>query len=186
MRFAALAVGLVMIWPTSGLAARRSHASPPPAAVPAAPAQPVPPPPPPFEPKERDFTVGFPGAPRVGFKLVVDGKERSYLDNEGDRLFMVTASTFMFGAKTDDQAFDRRLNQFAVNMGATLASRERVNWCGNQGWEAVFTTPQGTRILVRLMVHDKRLYQAVYQGPGDNSATAQGYRFMDSFRLLDR
>lgn len=183
MRFAACAVGiaavwgLAALWPTGALAAVQSHA--PPALVAPTPASL-------FEPKEHDFTVAFPGLPKVGFRLFKDGRERTYLDNEGDRLFMVTASSFLLGARNDDEAYDRRLRQFAANMGATLASRLRINWGGDGGWEWLFTTPQGARILVRMTVHDKRLYQAVYQGVDEDSTTVQGRRFMESFQLLDR
>jgi len=75
-----------------------------------------------FTPKEGDFTVAFPSPPKVGFHMLLDGKERLYTDNEGDRLFMVTASTFIFGAKDDQEAFDRRMKRFADNAGATRAA----------------------------------------------------------------
>jgi len=141
-----------------------------------------------FTPKEGDFTVAFPSPPKVGFHMLLDGKERLYTDNEGDRLFMVTASTFIFGAKDDQEAFDRRMKRFADNAGATLASSRRLPWGGESGCEGVFTTAQGNLVLVRMVVHDKRLYQAVFWGSGGvgDADAAEGRRFLDSFHLTDR
>jgi hypothetical protein len=183
MRLAAIVVAVAMVWPTGVLAAKAGRPHPP--------ALPPPPPPAPmilFAPKERDFTVSFPGPPRTGFHMLLDGKERLYMDNEGDRLFMVTASSFIFGAKADQDAYDRRLKRFADNADATLVSSQRLNWGGESGCEGVFTTPQGNLVLVRMAVHDKRLYQAVFWGRGGvgGDDTAEGRRFLESFHLTDR
>jgi len=177
MRLAAIVVGVAIVWPMAALAARPVHAPPPPPTPLIA-----------YTPKEGDFTVAFPGPPKTGFHMLLDGKERVYMDNEGDRLFMVTASTFIFGAKDDQDAYDRRLKRFADNADATLVSSQRLTWGGESGCEGIFTTPQGNLVLVRMAVHDKRLYQAVFWGRGGDGGAdaAEGRQFMESFHLRAR
>jgi len=172
MRFAAIAVGLALLWPMAAAAAKPSLAP----AVAGS-----------FAPHEHDFTVAFPGIVKTGFHMLLAGRERLYMDNEGDRLFMVTASSFLLGAHADEQAYDRRLKRFADNAGATLVSSQRLKWGDDVGCEGLFTTPQANLVLVRMVVHDKRLYQAVFWGKsGVGGADAdEGRRFMDSFRLTD-
>ena len=138
----------------------------------------------PYEPREHDFSLAFPGQPKVGFKVFADGSERTYMDNQGSNLFMATASSFLLGAKADDASCNRRLGQFAKVFGAALTSKRPVVWGGVPGWEATFTSPGGDLILVRMTVHDKRLYQAIYRGEGP-AAIIQGRQFMESFRLLN-
>jgi hypothetical protein len=173
---AIIAAGIASAWPAGAPAARPAHGRPPPPA------------PSLYTAKEGDFSVAFPGTPKTGLHMLLGGKERLYMDNEGDRLFMVTASSFLFGARTDPQGYDRRLKRFADNAGAVLVSSRRLTWGGDSGCEGVFTTPQGNLVLVRMVVHDKRLYQAVFWGRGGiaDPDAAEGRRFLDSFRLTDR
>ena len=182
MRFAAIIVGIAIILPDAALARSRPHPTPP-AAPPAASSPLIL-----YLPREHDFSVGFPGSPTTSFKLLMDGRERLYMDNEGEHLFMVTVTDFLFGAKSDQDAYDRRLRRFGENAGATLVSSQRLIWGGEQGCEGIFTTPQGNLVLVRMVVHDKRLYQAVFWGQGGAGGgdAPEGRKFMDSFRLTDK
>ena len=184
MRFAAIVVGMAILWPDAALARPRPHPTPPPVPSTATPPISLLT----YQPREHDFSVGFPGAPTASFKLLMDGRERLYMDNEGDHLFMVTVTDFLFGAKSDQDAYDRRLRRFAENAGATLVSSQRLTWGAEQGCEGIFTTPQGNLVLVRMAVHRKRLYQAVFWGQGGAGGgdAPDGRKFMDSFRLTDK
>ena len=183
MRFTAVVVvGLALILPAPLALAK--HLPPPATPI----TVPAPSPLLMYQPKERDFSIGFPGAPKTSFRMLMDGRERVYMDNEGDRLFMVTATSFLFGAKTDQAAYDRRLKRFGENADATLVSSQRLIWGGEQGCEGVFTTAQGNLVLVRLLVHEKRLYQAVFWGRGGAGGqdAEEGGAFLESFRLGSR
>ena len=184
MRLATIAVGMAIIWPDAALARSRHHPLQPPVVA----ASPAPSRLLPYQPKEHDFTVGFPGTPDARFRLLMDGRERLYMDNEGDRLFMVTVTDYMFGAKSDQDAYDRRLLRFGENAGATLVSSRRLAWGGEQGCEGVFNTPQGNLVLVRMAVHHRRLYQAAFWGQGGAGPeeAETGRKFMESFDLTDQ
>jgi hypothetical protein len=144
----------------------------------------MPPDPQAFRPREGDFSIDFPRPPDAKGRLTASGRERVYMDNEGDQLFLVTVVNYYLGGDSSASVFNERLRKFALADDATLLSSRKINWSGEPAWEATLSAGVSD-IIVRMAMHRGRLYEAVYQGLAHDVRAAQGRKFLDSLRWTD-
>jgi hypothetical protein len=144
----------------------------------------MPPDPQAYKPREGDFSIDFPKTPDASGRLTGNGRERVYMDNEGDQFFLVTVVNYYLGGNSSEAVFNERLRKFALADDATLLSSRKMNWGGEQAWEATLNAGVSD-IIVRMAMHRGRLYEAVYQGLTHDVREAQGRRFLDSLRWTD-
>lgn len=137
-----------------------------------------------FRPHEGDFSIDFPKAPDASNRLTANGRERVYMDNEGDQLFLVTVVNYYLGANSSEAVFNERLRKFALADDATLLSSRKLDWGGEPAWEGTLNAGVSD-ITVRMTMHRGRLYQAVYQGLSHDIRQDQGRKFLDSLRWTD-
>ena len=137
-----------------------------------------------YRPHEGDFSIDFPKPPDAGGRLTGNGRERVYMDNEGDQLFLVTVVDYYLGGNSSEAVFNERLREFALADDATLVSSRKLNWGGEPAWEATLSAG-ASQITVRMTMHRGRLYQAVYQGLTYDVRQDQGRKFLDSLRWTD-
>jgi len=166
MRIVALIVLLAMTAPGVGLAAL------------------MPPDPQAYKPREGDFSIDFPKTPDASGRMIGNGRERVYMDNEGDQFFLVTVMNYYLGANSSEAVFNARLRKFALADDATLLSSRKINWSGEPAWEATLNAGVSD-ITVRMAMHHGRLYEAIYQGLTHDVREAQGRKFLDSLRWTD-
>ena len=137
-----------------------------------------------FRPHEGDFSIDFPKPPDASNRLTGNGRERVYMDNEGDQLFLVTVVNYYLGANSSEAVFNERLRKFALADDATLLSSRKLDWGGEPAWEGTLNAGVSD-ITVRMTMHRGRLYQAVYQGLSHDVRQDQGRKFLDSLRWTD-
>jgi hypothetical protein len=137
-----------------------------------------------YRPHEADFSIDFPKAPDAGNRLTGNGRERVYMDNEGDQLFLVTVVNYYLGGNSSEAVFNERLRKFALADDATLVSSRKLDWAGEPAWEATLSAG-ASNIIVRMTMHRGRLYQAVYQGLAHDVRQSEGRKFLDSLRWID-
>ena len=144
----------------------------------------MPPDPHAYKPHEGDFSIDFPKPPNASGRLIGNGRERVYMDNEGDQFFLVTVVNYYLGGSSSEAVFNDRLRKFALADDATLLSSRKINWSGEPAWEATLSAGVSD-IIVRMAMHRGRLYEAVYQGLAHDVREAQGRKFLDSLRWTD-
>jgi hypothetical protein len=144
----------------------------------------MPPDPGAYKPHEGDFSIDFPKPPDVRGRLIGNGRERVYMDNEGDQFFLVTVVDYYLGGNSSEAVFNERLRKFALADNATLLSSRKINWSGEPAWEATLSAGVSD-ITVRMAMHRGRLYEAIYQGLAHDVREAQGRKFLDSLRWTD-
>jgi len=144
----------------------------------------MPPDPDAYKPHEGDFSIDFPKPPDARGRLIGNGRERVYMDNEGDQLFLVTVVNYYLGGNSSEAVFNERLRKFALADDATLLSSRKINWSGEPAWEATLSAGVSD-ITVRMAMHSGRLYEAIYQGLAHDVREAQGRKFLDSLRWTD-
>jgi len=144
----------------------------------------MPPDPHAYKPREGDFSIDFPKAPNASGRLIGNGRERVYMDNEGDQFFLVTVVDYYLGGNSSEAVFNERLRKFALADDATLLSSRKINWSGEPAWEATLSAGVSD-ITVRMAMHRGRLYEAVYQGLAHDVREAQGRKFLESLRWTD-
>ena len=137
-----------------------------------------------YRPREGDFSIDFPKTPDAGSRLTGAGRERVYMDNEGDQLFLVTVVNYYLGGNSSEAVFNERLRKFALADDATLLSSRKLDWNGEAAWEATLSAG-ASQITVRMTMHRGRLYQAIYQGLAYDVRQAGGRKFLDSLRWID-
>jgi len=138
-----------------------------------------------YTPREGDFSIDFPKLPDTSGRLTGNGRERVYMDNEGDQLFLVTVVNFYLGANASEATFNDRLRRFALADDAALLSSRKIVWGGEPAWEAVLSAGVSD-IVVRMAMHKGRLYEAIYQGvASEDPHTARGRKFLESMRWTD-
>ena len=144
----------------------------------------MPPDPQAYKPHEGDFSIDFPKAPNASGRLTGNGRERVYMDNEGDQLYLVTVVNYYLGGSSSEAVFNERIRKFALVDGATLVSSRKINWSGELAWEARLSAG-ASDIIVRMTMHRGRLYEAIYHGLAHDVREEQGFRFLDSLRWTD-
>jgi hypothetical protein len=144
----------------------------------------MPPDPHAYRPREGDFSIDFPKAPAASGRLIGNGRERVYMDNEGDQFFLVTVVNYYLGGNSSEAVFNERLRKFALADDATLLSSRKIDWSGEPAWEATLSAGVSD-IIVRMTMHKGRLYEAVYQGLAHDVREDQGRRFLNSLRWTD-
>ena len=144
----------------------------------------MPPDPDAYRPREGDFSIDFPKVPNASGRLTNNGRERVYMDNEGDQFFLVTVVNYYIGGDSSEAVFNERLRKFALADDATLLSSRKIKWSGEAAWEATLSAGVSD-ITVRMAMHKGRLYEAVYQGLAHDVREAQGRKFLDSLRWTD-
>jgi hypothetical protein len=137
-----------------------------------------------YKPREGDFSIDFPKTPEASGRLTGNGRERVYMDNEGDQFFLVTVANYFLGGHASEAVFNERLRKFALADDATLLSSRKINWSGEVAWEARLSVGVSD-IIVRMAMHRGRLYEAVYQGLEHDVREDQGRKFLDSLRWTD-
>ncbi len=137
-----------------------------------------------YRPHEGDFSIDFPKTPDAGNRLTGNGRERVYMDNEGDQLFLVTVVNYYLGGNSSEAVFNERLRKFALADDATLVSSRKVDWAGEPAWEATLSAGVSD-IILRMTMHRGRLYQAIYQGLAHDVREDQGRKFLESLRWTD-
>ncbi len=137
-----------------------------------------------FKSQEGDFCIDFPKPPAASSRLTGHGRERVYMDNEGDQLFLVTVVNYYLGADASAAVFKERLRRFALADDATLLSSRRIDWSGEPAWEGVLSAGVSD-IVVRMTLHKGRLYEAIYQGLSQDVRAEQGRKFLESLRWMD-
>jgi len=144
----------------------------------------MPPDPQAYKPHEGDFSIDFPKTPDASSRMIGNGRERIYMDNEGDQLFLVTVVNFYLGGNASEAMFTERLRKFALADDAALLSTQKVSWGGEPAWEATLSAGVSD-IVVRMAMHRGRLYEAVYQGLSHDVREDQGRKFLGSLRWTD-
>jgi hypothetical protein len=137
-----------------------------------------------YKPHEGDFSIDFPKAPNASGRLTGNGRERVYMDNEGDQLFLVTVVNYYLGGDSSEAVFNARIRKFALADNATLVSSRKIIWSGEPAWEATLSAGSAD-VIVRMTMHSGRLYEAIYQGLAHDVREAQGRKFLDSLRWTD-
>ena len=137
-----------------------------------------------YRPHEGDFSIDFPKTPDASSRLTGNGRERVYMDNEGDQLFLVTVVNYYVKGNASEGMFNERLRNFALADDATLLSSRKVTWAGETAWEGTLSVGVSD-IVVRMAMHRGRLYEAIYQGVAEDPREATGRKFLDSLQWRD-
>ncbi len=142
-----------------------------------------------FTPPEGDFTASFPRPPEAHGGAAADAdrppSDRTYVDDEGDRGFLVAVSQFRTGIlpRTPDSGFyGRALELYVKASGSELKSSRPVELAGRPAIEGSMVNADGGLMVVRLVAKGDRIYTVAWTR-APSAAEDEGVRFFDSFRL---
>jgi hypothetical protein len=142
-----------------------------------------------YSPPEADFTVAFPGPPKVQVQPAIKSHDigrRRYMAQEPSRYFVVAIDQYPDGQLpqlVDAGVYDHILRDHAGDNPTRLVSTKPARLAGRPCLEGTFHQPDGVVEVIRVLMIGDTLYELTFAHPEDADQVEAASAFFSSFKL---